>query len=81
MFEDFCAYQKEVAECMAFGDSDWAGHRETRRSTTAVLEKLGNHCIEGIPCSGGCFANTTCFDWLVKASTASGFLRDLVLAN
>ena len=37
-----CAYQNEVDECMAFGDSDWARDRETRRSTTAVLEKKGN---------------------------------------
>ena len=36
---------------MAFGDSDWAGDRETRRSTTAVLEKLGNHCNKSVPWS------------------------------
>ena len=36
------AYQNEVGECMAFGDSVWA---RDRRSTTAVLEKLGNHCM------------------------------------
>ena len=39
------AYQNEVDECMAFGDSDRARDRETRRSTTAVPEKLGNNCI------------------------------------
>ena len=33
---------------MAFGDSDWAGDRETRRTTTAVLKKLGNHCVESV---------------------------------
>ena len=38
----------EVAGSMAFGDSDWPGNREWRRSTTAVLEKLGNHFIEGV---------------------------------
>ena len=36
---------------MAFGDSDRAGDRETRRSTTTVVEKLGNHCIESVSCS------------------------------
>ena len=35
------AYQIEVAECMAFGDGDSARDRETRRLTTAMLEKLG----------------------------------------
>ena len=34
-------YQREVTECMAFGDSDWAGDCESRQSTTAVLEKQG----------------------------------------
>ena len=45
------AYQNEVAEGMAFGYTDWAGNSETRRSKTAVLEKLGNHCIESVSCS------------------------------
>ena len=44
-------YQNETAEWMVFGDSDWAGDREKRESTTAVLEKLGNHCIESVSCS------------------------------
>ena len=43
--EHVYAYQNEVAECMAFGDSDWTQNRERRRSTTTLLEKLGNHCI------------------------------------
>ena len=33
------AYQNEVGECMALQNSDWARDRETRRSSTAVLEK------------------------------------------
>ena len=30
VLEYVCTYQNEVAECMAFGDSDWARDRETR---------------------------------------------------
>ena len=37
-----------VAECTAFGDSDWAIDRETRRSTTVVLQKLRNQCMESV---------------------------------
>ena len=44
--EKVYAHQSVVAECMAFGESDWAADRETRRPTTAVLEKLGKHCTE-----------------------------------
>ena len=32
------AYHSKVSECLAFEGSDWAGDRDTRRSTTAVLE-------------------------------------------
>ena len=45
------ATQIQLAECVAYGDSGWAGDRETRRSTAAVLEKLGNHGIESVSCS------------------------------
>ena len=36
---------------MVLGDGDWARDRESSRSTTAVLEKLGNDCIECVSCS------------------------------
>ena len=39
MLENVNEYRNGVPECMPFGDSDWAGDRDTRRSTTAVLEK------------------------------------------
>ena len=52
------ACQNEVNGYMAF---DWAGDRETRRSTTAVLEKLRNHCIESVSCSQTVIA--LCSDW------------------
>ena len=45
------AYQSEVAECLAFGDSNWTADCETRRSTTAMLEKLGKHRTESVSCS------------------------------
>ena len=51
MLEYVYAHQSEVAECMAFGESDWAADRETRRPTTAVLEKLGKHGTESVSCS------------------------------
>jgi len=38
-------YQEWDANVEVFVDSDWAGEEETRRSTTAIVEMLGSHCL------------------------------------
>ena len=42
--------RSEVTECMSLGDSAWAGDRESRRSTTAVLA-MQEHFLESVSCS------------------------------
>ena len=72
------ATQIQLAECVAYGDSGWAGDRETRRSTAAVLEKLGNHGIESVSCSQTAIALSSGvaeFYALQRAAAGAGALQ------
>ena len=40
-------WQPSQTTLMAYSDADWAGCRETRKSTTGGCIKIGDHCTKG----------------------------------
>ena len=51
--------KKNVDSMIVYSDANWAGDRESRRSTTGVVEMIGAHCIDSASCTQSTIALST----------------------